>query len=70
MVEEAGFNNSGAPYDVCTNANVKTRGSIGNALATNFSETAFASTVKRLQPMITGVTLNATDVVAMMQLCS
>lgn len=54
----------------CSNANDKTKGSIGNGLATEFSKTAFKDTIKRLQPMINGVELNATDIIGMLQLCS
>lgn len=70
VVEANGFNNTGAPYEVCKNANVASRGSIGSTAATNFSAIAFASTVSRLQSSLTGVNLTTTDVVAMLQLCS
>lgn len=68
--EVKGVNNTGAPYEVCTNSNVASRGSIGSAVAANFSKIAFADTVTRLQGEITGVNLTATDIVAMLQLCS
>lgn len=37
LVETPGANNSGAPYDVCLNSNVASKGSIGNALAAKFA---------------------------------
>ncbi|KAL2073527.1 hypothetical protein VTL71DRAFT_10853 [Oculimacula yallundae] len=70
LVETPGVNNSGAPYDVCTNSNVASRGSIGSAAATKYVNTAFNSTISRLQMQISGVNLTATDAIAMLQLCS
>ncbi|KAJ9125111.1 hypothetical protein QFC22_000064 [Naganishia vaughanmartiniae] len=70
VVEATGFNNTGAPYGTCKNSNVASRGSIGSTAATNFSATAFAPTVSRLQASLTGVNLTTTDIVAMLQLCS
>ena len=70
VVETPGLNNTGAPYEVCNNSNVASRGSIGSTAATGFASTAFASTVTRLQGLITGINFTTTDVVAMLQLCS
>lgn len=55
---------------ITSNANVDNKGRIGNGVATEFSKTAFADTIKRLQPMLSGVELDATDVIGMLQLCS
>lgn len=84
--ETKGINNTGAPYEsvcymitstqililllVCTNSNVPSRGSIGTAAATNFTKTAYAPTVARIQPLINGVNITTADIQAMLQLCS
>lgn len=52
LVENPGVNNSGAPYEVCTNSNVASRGSIGSTVATRFAENAFNSTIARLQSQV------------------
>lgn len=52
LVENATVNNSGAPYDVCPNSNVKSRGSIGSALAAEFASSAFNATTARLQSQV------------------
>jgi hypothetical protein len=52
LVEKPGVNNSGAPYEVCTNANVASRGSIGSTVATAFAATAFNFTIARLQVQV------------------
>jgi hypothetical protein len=70
IVEKTGLNNSGAPYEICTNSNVATKGSIGSSAASKFALNAFNSTIARLQSQISGVQLNATDVINMMQLCA
>ncbi|PNP42233.1 hypothetical protein TGAMA5MH_05915 [Trichoderma gamsii] len=70
LVENPGVNNSGAPYEVCTNSNVASPGSIGSTVATEFAENAFNSTIARLQSQIYGLNLTAPDAVAMLQLCS
>ena len=48
LVETPGVNNSGAPYEVCTNSNVGSRGSIGSTAATAFANNAFNATLARL----------------------
>jgi hypothetical protein len=70
IVENQGFNNSGAAYDVCNNSNIATRGSIGSAIAARFAVNAFNSTLARLQSQASGITFTSTDAIAMLQLCS
>ncbi|KAF7288319.1 Acid phosphatase [Mycena chlorophos] len=69
IIEAPGFNNTLAPYDTCNNSN--------NAIAdiaTNFTNTwegiYLADAVKRLQPFISGFTLNTTWAYAMQQTCA
>jgi hypothetical protein len=52
LVENPGVNNSGAPYEVCTNANVGSRGGIGTTVSTAFANTAFNATIARLQSQV------------------
>lgn len=52
LVENTGVNNSGAPYEVCPNSNVASRGSIGSTVATKFAKDAFNSTIARLQSQV------------------
>lgn len=52
LVESPGFNNSGAPYETCTNANVAARGSIGSTAATAFAKNAFNDTLSRLNSQV------------------
>lgn len=70
LVETPGLNNSGAPYEVCNNSNIATRGSIGNTVANQFANGAFNTTLARLQSQISGITLDSTDIISMLQLCS
>ena len=70
LVEKTGLNNSGAPYEICKNSNVAARGSIGSSAASKFAINAFNSTIARLQSQISGIQLNATDAVNMLQLCA
>ncbi|KAL1848670.1 hypothetical protein Daus18300_013540 [Diaporthe australafricana] len=70
LVETTGLNNSGAPYETCTNADVSSRGSIGSTVATNFAKTAFNATLARLNSQVTGITFTPTDAISMLQLCS
>ncbi|KAM0449565.1 hypothetical protein ACHAO4_007587 [Trichoderma viride] len=70
LVETPGVNNSGAPYEVCTNSNVASRGSIGSTAAAKFAGNAFNNTIARLQSQIFGLNLTATDAIAMLQLCA
>ncbi|KAI2472830.1 phosphoglycerate mutase-like protein [Annulohypoxylon bovei var. microspora] len=70
LVETAGVNNSGAPYEVCTNSNVASRGGIGSTMASKFAKNAFNATIARLNSQISGVNFTSTDILAMLQLCS
>lgn len=40
LVENPGVNNSGAPYEVCLNSNVASKGSIGSTVAAKFAVNA------------------------------
>ncbi|WWC89684.1 uncharacterized protein L201_004609 [Kwoniella dendrophila CBS 6074] len=70
MIETPGVNNTGAPYETCTNSNVPSRGSIGSTAANAFAINAFNGTIERLQGQIQGVNFTSTDIIAMLQLCS
>lgn len=70
LVETSGLNNSGAPYDTCTNSNVESRGSIGTTVAKAFANNAFNATLSRFNSQVTGITFTSTDIIAMLQLCS
>ncbi|KAI0386532.1 phosphoglycerate mutase-like protein [Hypomontagnella monticulosa] len=70
LVETPGVNNSGAPYDVCTNSNVESRGYIGSTMASKFANDAFNATLARLNSQVSGVEFTPTDALAMLQLCS
>lgn len=52
LVEAPGLNNSGAPYETCTNADVTSRGAIGSTVATAFAHDAFNSTIARLNSLV------------------
>lgn len=52
LVESPGFNNSGAPYEICTNSNVGSRGGIGTTVSTAFANSAFNATIARLQSQV------------------
>ena len=52
LVEAPGVNNSGAPYDVCNNSNIASRGSIGSTLASRFANDAFNATLARLNSLV------------------
>ncbi|KAH7396289.1 histidine phosphatase superfamily [Pyrenochaeta sp. MPI-SDFR-AT-0127] len=70
LVETPGLNNSGAPYEVCNNSNIASKGSIGSTVATRFAVNAFNATIARLQSQASGIKFTATDAIAMLQLCS
>lgn len=70
IVENKGVNNSGAPYEVCPNSNIASRGSIGSTVASKFANNAFNSTISRLQSQVSGVNFTSTDIISMLQLCS
>lgn len=68
-VEAEGYNNTGAPYDLCPNAD-NARGSVGTVAATAFAAPYYNQTAERLNRNLQGLTLNATDINAMLQLCA
>lgn len=69
-VEANGFNNTGAPYSVCPNAN-NARGSVGSTASTAFAQPYFEKAAARLDGHVSGgLNLTATDVNAMLQLCA
>ncbi|CAE7186445.1 3-phytase b [Pyrenophora teres f. teres] len=70
LVETLGVNNSGAPYEICNNSNIASRGSIGSKIASDFAHYAFNATLARLQSQAVGINLTSTDAIAMLQLCS
>ncbi|PSR75750.1 histidine phosphatase superfamily [Coniella lustricola] len=70
LVENLGVNNSGAPYEICTNADITSRGSIGSTAATTFANNAFNKTLARLNSEVSGITFTPTDAIAMLELCS
>jgi len=71
LVENAPVNNSGAPSEVCPNANVASRGSIGSTVASKFANNAFNATLARLNSQVSGaLSFTATDAISMLQLCS
>ncbi|KAI5194419.1 phosphoglycerate mutase-like protein [Aureobasidium subglaciale] len=71
LVENSTVNNSGAPYEVCPNSNIATRGSIGSTVANKFANNAFNATLARLNSQVSGaLNFTATDAIEMLQLCS
>ncbi|KAF2113734.1 histidine phosphatase superfamily [Lophiotrema nucula] len=70
LVETLGVNNSGAPYEVCNNSNIASRGSIGSAAANAFAKNAFNATLARLNTQVVGLNFTPTDAISMLQLCS
>ncbi len=52
LVETPGVNNSGAPYEICNNSNIASRGSIGSTAATKFATNAFNATLARLNSQV------------------
>ncbi|KAK7955847.1 phosphoglycerate mutase-like protein [Apiospora aurea] len=70
LVESSHVNNSGAPYDVCPNADEKSKGDIGSGVANKFARHAFDATLARLNSQISGLEFDDKDVVAMLELCS
>lgn len=70
VVEADGFNNSGAPYDVCNNSNIDSRGSIGDTVAAEFAKNAFNGTLARLQSQANGIKFTSKDIISMLDLCA
>ncbi len=64
------FNNSGAPYEICTNSNVDSRAYMGSAAATKFAATAFNGTLARFNSEATGIKFGSADIINMLQLCA
>jgi hypothetical protein len=69
LVETLGVNNSGAPYEVCNNSNVATKGSIGTATANKFAVNAFNSTLSRLNSQVTSCILLSRETQSLMLKC-
>nr|GAT44528.1 acid phosphatase [Mycena chlorophos] len=69
IIEAPGFNNTLAPYGTCNNSN-NAIADIGSNYTSAWEKIYLADAVKRLQPYITGLTLNTTWVYAMQQTCS
>ena len=68
-VEADGYNNTGAPYDICPNEG-GARGKVGTTAANEFAAPYYNQTAERLNQNLQGLTLNATDINAMLQLCA
>jgi hypothetical protein len=68
-VEAPQINTTLAPYEQCPNANNAIAG-YGTVQASKWLGLYTGSIVQRLQPFIDGVTLDATDIFAMQQLCA
>jgi hypothetical protein len=65
-IEATGFNNTLAPYEVCTNANNPV-GSFGTIQSQKWANIYLQGAVKRLAPFLPGFNLTITDVFAMQQ---
>ncbi len=61
LVEADGVNNTGAPYYVCDNSNVVSRGYIGSTVAKEFAKNAFNATLDRLNSQVRKHTFNKHD---------
>ncbi|KIK96012.1 hypothetical protein PAXRUDRAFT_139439 [Paxillus rubicundulus Ve08.2h10] len=70
IVEANGFNNTLAPYETCTNANLDAIGNYGSAQAAKWAEVYLQSALSRLQPLITGYNLTITDLINMQSTCA
>lgn len=71
IIEEDGFNNTLAPYDTCTNANVEDIGYFGDAIVDQWSDIYLAGALKRIQGFVKGnLTLTISDMGAMQQSCA
>ena len=65
-IEATGFNNTLAPYEVCTNSN-NAAGNFGNIQAQKWENIYLQQALKRLAPLLPGFNLTITDVFAMQQ---
>ncbi|KAI1332493.1 phosphoglycerate mutase-like protein [Xylariaceae sp. FL0255] len=70
VVENEGVNNSGAPYEVCPNSDVSSRGNIGGTLSAEYGNNAFNATLARLNSQISGLNFTTSHIAAMLELCS
>jgi hypothetical protein len=70
VIEDSGFNNTGAPYDTCANSNVDALGYIGTAASAAFATNAFNKTLDRLNKQISNYKFTPTDVIGMLELCA
>ena len=68
-IEAPQINSTLASYDSCPNAN-NAIGGFGSVQATKWANDYTGPIIERLQPFISGVTLEATDIVDMQQLCA
>ncbi len=69
-VEADGYNNTGAPYDVCPNSN-NAYGSVGSTAAAKYYAVALAPTIARLNKLVKGgLEFDLTDVESMLQMCA
>ena len=68
-VEAPQINSTLAAYYRCPNAN-NAIGGFGSVQATKWANDYTGPIIKRLQRFLSGVTLEATDIVAMQQLCA
>jgi hypothetical protein len=67
--QTSGVNNTGAPYETCTNSNVGSRGSIGSTAASAFAKNAFNQTLARLNKEVSGLTFTPTDELGYSSFC-
>jgi hypothetical protein len=68
-IEEAGYNSTLAPYDVCPNSNNQI-GGFGSTQARKWAEIYLVEAQSRLNQYLTGFELNSTSLIAMQQLCA
>ena len=69
-IETPGLNITGAPYEICKNANDNSKAYYGSAAASKFAATALSDTQARLNSQVKGLNFTSTDILAMLQLCS
>ena len=68
MVEAPSINNTGAPYEICSNANVATRGGTGTTASNDWFQYAFNDTIARFNSQSTGINFTWVDIESMLQL--
>lgn len=69
MIETDGQNNTLAPYENCPNSN-NAVASFGNTQANKWANVYLQPALKRLTPLLRGVNLTISDLVAMQELCA